>query len=220
MANKKRRTTAAATEIPEVSQAEGFVDRTPPVSAEGGLSNARITLPLTEAGAIDWEAARDGTSEQFTAAVLNDPITLEMIGLAAEQTEGAVPPASGWQPQQAGFALDILGSLEALILSRISPKVLHFKIEDEVAQAAFKLDEADHAMLDAPGARLMNKYITIAEGWEDEAMFLTALGYVITKQTRLAVAMQVKKNEEDGVVIEQPYSPPPKANGAAEAVKH
>jgi hypothetical protein len=218
MARKKKH--VSFEEPVAAAEPEAFVDRTPVGSVGGNNPVAtRITLPLTETGSIDWSAAKEGTSEQFTQAVLSDPATLEMIGLAAEQTEGpAAIPLSGWQPQQAGFALDMLGSLEALLFSKISDKFLQFHVDMEPAQEAFKLDENDHALIDAPAAKLMEKYIPVSDDWKDEVMFLSAYGYILTKQARRAVELQKDKNEREGVVIEA--EPPQSKPNGKETVKH
>ena len=174
---------------------EGFVARnidTP----EPSTGKSRITLHVTEDG-IDWE--RSAEPDEVLQAITNDPTMLEKIATCPDfqdsPTDGSPALVTD---EEAGLVLDVLTSVEGMIFSGISKKVLGMKIDSKVVNKNFHLTEEDHKRQDplaAQGLNMLQEFLQLDPRWR-WAVFLTmAHGASLVRNVKNCVMDQYSKED-------------------------
>jgi hypothetical protein len=186
----------AATAPAEGEVVEGFVERNVDTSPASGAK--RITLHVTEDGGIDWDKSKPGAADELLTAVTNDATMLEKIAACPDfQDDGTGNGDSSLvTSEEAGLVLDVLTSIEGMIFSNVSKKVLGMKVDADVVSENFKLTEEDHKRQDplaATGLNQLQEFLQIDPRWR-WALFLTmAHGAAVGRNIKNCVVAQSQK---------------------------
>lgn len=207
----KRRKQSTQTE-PEIS--EGFVTRqASDEQAPSFDSGGKVTLHLTNEGGVDWDRTK-ADSDKVIDVITKDATLLEKLASHPDFADGegstAATDPTAWQPDEAGFVIDLLDKVEGLILSRVSKSVLGMTITANTANLAFSTTEEEHKIQDPRAAQALNDFLTIDNPkWRNVALLSAAHGASFLRKLKEAIKLQ-----EQNPVVEEPPKPI-KPNGHA-----
>lgn len=188
MADDMTATTAApetgASEIPEQTaqrrRRRSAVAGGIPSPASVPASAGRISFPVLETGAIDWEKATDDTREKLRRAGFNDPRT---------PAAATVPGGELLTPELVGGLIDGFSSLMQMI-GRVG-----FKFDQDVAALAFQFTPDQKAGLTPGVVAVVNQYGGDIMGKHAPACMLgTAVCMMLTAQINYARELQARKH--------------------------
>lgn len=190
---------------PSVEQANTTEDS---VSAK---QRFQLSFDLNEDGSPDLSSMRGKTKEKVVQ-FFSDPRMAEAFG-----TSPVKPHVSVFPPFAVNVIYDALGTIEAMAAQKLG------KMPPEIANATFKFSVEEKEMLQAPTARVLDKYAT---GWmikyQDEFALAGLILTLTAAKIQMATAAMQKLREGSPEVISisaaQPQSQPktiPEQPGAA-----
>jgi hypothetical protein len=172
---------------------------------------ARLSLPLTDDGQVDWDRVRTSTKEKFLDVLRTDPEVRasynEVHGIDAD----APSLGDGLTEENVAAGLDIIANVNALVFRVAAARFVkhpllrdqHGKpvplvIDQDVLDAAFGLTPKQHAELDPRAKRLADKYSRDLPEWVkknmDLYMFVSMfLGYT-AQNAKTARQAQIKRD--------------------------
>jgi hypothetical protein len=182
---RRRRTPEAVEEV-----SEGFVQRE---TDEVESAPERITISLNADGSVNWDQTPREFASKIIDTVSKDADLLEELSKNPEFADGPSDDASKWQPAEAGFALDLLDRIEAVVLTGISKKVLGMKIEAKHSMAAFVTTEDEHKIQDPRAAQALNDFLTIEDQkWRNLSLLIAAHGAATIRKVKEAIKAQME----------------------------
>ena len=201
---------------PEEPISEGFVTRnleSDDIPSDGG----RFTVYLNQDGSVDWDKTKSDVGDLVVDTITKDADLLEKVAAHPGFADGT--PANDptkWQPDEAGFALDLLDKVEGLIVSRLSKQLLGQEITMRTATRAFNTTEEEHKLQDPRAAQALNDFLTVDDPkWRNLSLLCAAHGAAFTRKFREAIKMQAKEPQTvEGTFVNKanghaPETPPP-----------
>ena len=202
---RRRRQQQSTPAGPEV--VDGFVERqssdeqAPTFDASG-----KVTLYVNSDGGVDWDKTRSGTDDKVIDVITKDATLLEKLAAHpdfADDSPSSASDPTAWQPDEAGFVLDLLDKVEGLIVSRLSKQVLGETITASTTNLAFVTTEDEHKVQDPRAAQALNDFLTIDNPkWRNIALLSAAHGASFVRKLKEAIRIQA-----ENPVVEKPVKP-------------
>lgn len=169
----------------------------------------RVSIPLTDAGLVDWDHVRESTAQTLLNIAQNDPEMAKFIG--GEKDEDGPNLAEGLTQQNVSSFIDLVQSANALvfriaaakfiknpILRDANNKPLPLVLDPDLLTRTFSFTPEQHAELDPRATRLAQKYSSKMPSWLKEnldlymfaSMFLT----YTAQNAKACIEMQVKRD--------------------------
>lgn len=207
-----RRGKQTSTPGPEI--VEGFVERqSSDEQAPSFAGGDKVTIYTDGSGGVDWDRTNTD-ADQLVSVITSDPTLLEKLASHpdfADDSPSSASDPTAWQPDEAGFVLDLLDKVEGLLLSRISKSVLGMQITAQTANLCFSTTEEEHKIQDPRAAQALNDFLTIDNPkWRNVALLAAAHGSSFIRKMKEAINLQMQHPVEE----DEP-APPPKPNGHA-----
>lgn len=137
-------------------------------------STNRLSLPLTDEGAIDWEHVQQRTKEKFASVVSSDPDALEMIGLASgggddvevsvisegitdENIKAFIDAVSKAVALGSGFVISKIKT-HPFLVDKDSQKPIPLKIRPDILLKCSTLTDEQHKELDPRVKKIVDKH--------------------------------------------------------------
>lgn len=131
----------------------------------------RISIPLSDDGAIDFGAMRQGTAAKVKAAIKKTNISDGSVSLFTKTNTDAI--------------YDILGGMEAQVFART------MKLDREIANRVFPYSEQEKQLLAGPTIELLNKRAPAAIS--DNVDIITLVGLLLQlTQAKIALARELQ----------------------------
>jgi hypothetical protein len=148
--------------------------------AAGEPKRGRMSLPLTDSGAIDWSGVRESRRSEIRETLRNDPV---VVGMFAKSDGKGLE----FQDSHAELFLNTFAVIEANIFKTL----LHL---EPGALRAFQFTPEHHAELDPQLVAIGNKYGDRLPAWmllyKEELLFGVSLGKIVVAQVLMAKALQ------------------------------
>jgi hypothetical protein len=151
----------------------------------------RVSIPLDEKGAVNWDGMRPDTREKVINAFANDPESLKAIGLASP----LLAPGQGITDENARQALKIIAIADGYLASFVLRIFVKFSLDADVARDAFTFSDKQLDEMSPRAARLANKYSSaVILKYQDEIALLGMFGLYLFEQMKTAIMTQAMRN--------------------------
>jgi hypothetical protein len=174
---------------------------------------ARLSLPLTADGLVDWEHVRDSTAEKFLNIIKTDPeVRSAYMGAAGESPASDTPIFEEITEESVSKGLDTIQAANATIFRILAArfikhpllkdgntgKPLPLVLDQQTLDSTFKFTEKQHAELDPRATRLAKKYSTELPDWLkknlDLYMFASMFLAYTAENAKNAMGVQISRD--------------------------
>lgn len=192
----------------------------------GGASSAKLVLPLTESGLVDWDRVRPSAAQKVLELMRDDPtIKAELQGTTSEDESETPDTFAGVTQENVGAAIDIIGRVNALVLKVMCGRFMQhplFKdaktgkplplVLEPQALSALQFTKKQHAELDPRATRIAKKYSGNMPEWLKKHLDLYMLGLMFLQYTaenaKTALEIQLRTDVEKLKTMQARQAPP------------